>query len=93
MVRPCLGGCGRMISRNSYCATCDPRPARVQAKRGSRWQQQQFRTAVLRAAGGRCERCGSTDRVETHHLVPVANGGQHDPALNGAALCWKCHRY
>jgi hypothetical protein len=68
-----------MISRTSYCPRCDPRPARVRAKRGTRWQQQQFRAAVLRRAGGRCERCGSTDRVEAHHLVAVANGGQHHP--------------
>jgi hypothetical protein len=92
MVRPCLAGFGRLISRRSYCPMCDPRPPRVRAKRGTRWQQQQFRNAVLARAGGRCERCGSTDRVEAHHLIRVANGGQHDPALNGQALCVRCHR-
>lgn len=32
------------------------------------------------------------DRVEAHHLIVVANGGQHDPALNLSALCGPCHR-
>lgn len=91
MVRPCLS-CGTLIAaRRSYCGKCDPRPARVRATRGTRSQQTQFRDAVLKAADGRCEACGSTRQVEAHHVRALAAGGSHDPS-NGRALCWTCHR-
>jgi hypothetical protein len=82
--------CGA-VSRGSYCRRHDPAPGQYKAKRGSGWAQSTFRTAVLRRSGGRCERCGSTDRVEAHHRRGVAAGGTHDPR-NGEALCWSCHR-
>ena len=91
-MRPCLG-CGRLISRKSYCHMCDPMNARRIEKRGSGWQQTKFREAVLKAAGNKCERCGATGvPLQAHHLVPVAQRPQaHDP-MEGAALCEPCHR-
>ena len=91
MRRPCLG-CGALIGKGSRCRRCDPKPKRYREKRGSGWAQGRFRAAVLTRAGGRCERCGSTSRVEAHHIVSVAAGGTHDPS-NGRVLCWRCHRY
>jgi len=64
-------------------------------KRGSGWSQTAFRTAVLKAAGYRCERCGATGvPLQAHHLIPVAVRPQargHD-ASQGVALCEPCHR-
>ena len=41
-----------------------------------------------------CEQCSAEGRVtpaeEVHHIVPLANGGTHDPA-NLMALCKACH--
>lgn len=90
MKRPRLT-CGVLVDRGSYCRRHDPAAAAYKRKRGTGWSQSRFRAAVLRRAGGRCERCGSTDGVEAHHRVPVAHGGTHSPS-NGKALCWTCHR-
>lgn len=88
-MKPCLG-CGSLTT-NSYCPRCDPVPKRYREKRGSGWAQTRFRAAVLKRAGSRCERCGSTVGVEAHHRVPVTLGGTHD-LRNGEALCTDCHR-
>lgn len=52
----------------------------------SGWDATRFRKAVLPKSGGRCAVCRSTDRVEAHHVVAVADGGRND-ATNGIALC------
>jgi 5-methylcytosine-specific restriction endonuclease McrA len=33
---------------------------------------------VLRRDGYRCQVCGSTEDLEAHHLIPVADGGAHE---------------
>lgn len=48
------------------------------------------RRHVLKRAGHRCERCGSSESLEVDHILPVWNGGTN--ALeNGQALCVPCH--
>jgi hypothetical protein len=51
------------------------------------------RRQVIRRAGGRCEVPGCRHAVflDIHHVVPRADGGQHDPATM-AALCGAHHR-
>jgi 5-methylcytosine-specific restriction endonuclease McrA len=51
-----------------------------------------FRRRALRKTGGRCARCGSRDRVEAHHVLPLLFGGTNDPE-NAMPLCHECHRY
>jgi 5-methylcytosine-specific restriction endonuclease McrA len=51
-----------------------------------------IRKALLAAAGGRCELCGSGDRVQVDHIVPITQGGAADPD-NGIVLCRDCHGY
>lgn len=88
--RPCLT-CGRLVAQGrSYCELHDPRPRRYREERGSGWAQSRFREVVLKQAGFRCERCGSTVGVEAHHVRPVAERGSHALA-NGVALCSTCH--
>jgi 5-methylcytosine-specific restriction endonuclease McrA len=38
-----------------------------------------------------CEVCGSRDRVQRHHVIPVAKGGRNLPLLGIGLLCCKCH--
>ncbi|MHC3437043.1 HNH endonuclease [Natrialbaceae archaeon A-gly3] len=38
----------------------------------------------------RCVNCGSTHRLEAHHIVPISEGGENDPA-NITTLCHSCH--
>jgi hypothetical protein len=49
------------------------------------------RNHLLRASGGRCQQCGSTERLEVDHVVPARQGGRPE-AANGQVLCWSCHR-
>lgn len=52
---------------------------------------QRFREEVFRKAGFQCERCGETRDLHAHHRIPKGRGGSNRP-LNGACLCWGCHR-
>lgn len=38
-----------------------------------------------------CANCGSTDKLEIHHIVPLQRGGQNVQG-NVVRLCWRCHR-
>ena len=53
-----------------------------------RWRK--LRAHVIRRDGGRCQRCGSSTRLEVHHIIPAVAGGQDTPA-NLRAMCEACH--
>jgi len=86
--RPCLrSGCGA-LSDGSYCPK--HRPARTGKPRpGNGWQATRWRRKVLALTGGSCIACGSNDRVQAHHLHPLADGGKIDG--DGVPLCAACH--
>lgn len=79
-VRRCLN-CQRMIRDGSRCAEC---------QRAYRPSQKRWAAAVKCRDGYRCVICGSTDRIEAHHIVPVARGGALTLA-NGQTLCHAHH--
>jgi 5-methylcytosine-specific restriction endonuclease McrA len=86
MRRPCLG-CGRLIGSGSRCDRCKlPSKRTTHPNRGSGWEVERFRRAVLKRSGGRCQLCGSSERVQAHHRVPLEDGGTNHPS-NGVALC------
>lgn len=46
--------------------------------------------------GLKCEKCGSTDRVQRHHIISMnrdrgRGGGGADNLLNLMLLCYHCH--
>jgi hypothetical protein len=49
------------------------------------------RIEVWRRDGGRCARCGSRERLEYDHIVPISKGGSNT-ARNIELLCEKCNR-
>jgi len=49
-----------------------------------------FAKAVKERDGYRCQECGSTERLIAHHVIPLQEGGTHDPS-NGITLCATCH--
>ena len=56
-----------------------------------------LRDAKLRSVDYLCERCRHkghvVEAVEVHHVVPISEGGDPFPGLNGLeALCDDCHR-
>jgi 5-methylcytosine-specific restriction endonuclease McrA len=80
--RPCLG-CGALIQGGSRCRRCEV------TRRGTSAEQARYRREVLASTGGACARCGGTEKVEAHHLHPLADGGDKDGP--GVALCSDCH--
>ncbi len=42
-------------------------------------------------AGGKCEKCWSTNVVQSHHVVPRTNWNLRFDPENGVALCKKDH--
>ena len=55
---------------------------------GRRWRK--LRKFCLNRDGGRCTRCGSTQKLEAHHVVPISAGGADVPS-NVRILCLECH--
>lgn len=51
----------------------------------------EVRREVWRRDGGRCVRCGSRERLEYDHIIPVARGGSNT-ARNVELLCEACNR-
>jgi len=49
------------------------------------------RTEVWRRDGGKCARCGSREKLEYDHIVPISKGGSNT-ARNIELLCEKCNR-
>lgn len=59
---------------------------KIRADSGA-WQR-----AVKRAAGYKCQQCGSKDRVAAHHIFPYLNYPEmRYEQKNGVCLCHKCH--
>jgi hypothetical protein len=51
----------------------------------------EVRREVWRRDGGKCGRCGSRERLEFDHIIPVTKGGSNT-ARNIELLCEICNR-
>jgi 5-methylcytosine-specific restriction endonuclease McrA len=51
----------------------------------------EVRREVWRRDGGKCVKCGSRERLEYDHIIPVAKGGSNT-ARNIELLCETCNR-
>jgi predicted restriction endonuclease len=82
--------CGR-VTDGRYCGQHQP-PQRSQwSPDRDHASHARFARAIRKRAQGRCEICGSTDRVQAHHRTPLAAGGTDHPD-NGILLCNAHHR-
>lgn len=50
-----------------------------------------MRTKVLKLHGNACLCCGSTEKIQIDHIVPVSLGGENN-IENLQPLCWPCNR-
>jgi hypothetical protein len=57
----------------------------------SDYEGRDFREKVLWRDGYQCQRCGSSDRLQAHHIQHKAHGGTNTPH-NGITLCETCHK-
>jgi 5-methylcytosine-specific restriction endonuclease McrA len=83
MLRPCLGGCGRLIESGSRCSAC-----RLPRTRGRRWQA--LRRQAFARYGRICWRCGAP-ATDVDHLTPINVGGD-DSLGNLRPSCARCNR-
>jgi 5-methylcytosine-specific restriction endonuclease McrA len=49
------------------------------------------RVEVWRRDGGKCAKCGSREKLEYDHIVPLSKSGSNT-ARNVELLCEKCNR-
>lgn len=49
-----------------------------------------WRTLLLNYYGNQCLKCGSVDRIEADHVVPISKGGPHT-IENFQTLCKFCN--
>lgn len=85
MQRPCIV-CGVLVPRGSRC-----RKHRIVSPSSRAWHQPgaaRVRANLLAQAA--CRICGSTDRLELHHVIPARQGGATTPG-NLAVLCHAHH--
>lgn len=52
---------------------------------------EKIRVEVWRRDGGKCARCGSREKLEYDHIVPISRGGSNT-TRNIELLCEKCNR-
>lgn len=88
------GGCVSTTVRDGRCDEHQVRKSwdRVSARNHSRpanWSSRRAR--VLARDRFKCQLCGSRERLEVDHIVPVARGGSWEPD-NLWTLCKECHK-
>jgi len=81
-MRRCLG-CNVLIERGSRCSLC-------RARYRTSYSRTEWALRVKDRDGWRCAICGSRERLEADHLLPLAAGGG-DALDNGITLCHTCH--
>jgi 5-methylcytosine-specific restriction endonuclease McrA len=75
------------------CPKADSRRNLEPSKRARNTQRyREAKQAARRRDGERCTRCGSGDRLEVHHIVPLSEGGDAFALSNLTTLCHDCHR-
>ena len=80
-VRNRCGPCGRAYDQRHSVER--------RARNSAKWQQ--ARAAARKRDGERCRQCGSTDRLQVHHIKPLAEGGDKYALENLMTLCHDCH--
>jgi 5-methylcytosine-specific restriction protein A len=80
-VRNRCGPCGRKYDQRHSVER--------RARSSARWQR--ARAEARKRDGERCQRCGSSERLQVHHIVPLAKGGDRYALLNLVTLCQPCH--
>jgi len=56
-------------------------------------QVKKWRKDILERDNYRCRNCGSTEKLEVHHIIPIAElPGAAAMPMNGVTLCKQCHK-
>ena len=83
-------GCGELTEAASKrCPAHERRSPSSAVASKAGWIQ--ARNRALRRDGHRCTFCGSTEDLEVHHVIPVAEGGDYLDVANLVTTCRACH--
>ncbi|MEU9708005.1 HNH endonuclease signature motif containing protein [Streptomyces sp. NPDC047967] len=92
-----IRGCTRRTVRSGRCgqhAPPAPKPWSTKSARNttrsSEWERKTRPRALVLACFA-CQACGSRERLEVDHIVPVARGGSWT-LDNAQVLCQPCHK-
>ena len=80
-VRNRCGPCGRAYDQRHSVER--------RARNSAKWQR--ARAVARERDGERCRECGSTDKLEVHHIKPLAERGDKYELENLVTLCHDCH--
>lgn len=88
MRRRCLGACGRMIPKGTYCKACNPYDAGYRKDRRELLDRdRRCHCAGCRVCNGQpCKRIATT----VDHRTPVSRGGTNN-ASNLQSMCHQCN--
>jgi hypothetical protein len=81
----------REIARDSAMIASLTEPPEIRGDEYGRFIAVEVRREVWRRDGGKCVNCGSQERLEFDHIIPVALGGSNT-ARNIQLLCEVCNR-
>ena len=70
---------------------CDDSEGNCMKSQYLRNQRKAFRQECIERYGTVCINCGSSERIEWHHVVPLEIGGNDEPS-NCVPLCYSCHK-
>jgi 5-methylcytosine-specific restriction endonuclease McrA len=94
----CKGTYPQQGRSTGKCPTCfrtyERERARAKPQRRARNSAafKKLREVAKARDGHRCRRCGSTEQLEAHELVPLLEGGNPFDLDNLVTLCAVCHR-
>lgn len=52
-----------------------------------------WKKVIKKRADFKCERCGSKEYIQAHHIIPRTDYSLRYDLMNGIALCRGCHLY
>lgn len=92
--KPCLR-CGALTAGGSRCPACEraheaARPSFRERRGTGGWSWAAIRARVRARDGHACVVCGSTEGLQVHHVLPLAEGGTDDLG-NLETRCRRCH--
>ena len=80
-VRNRCGPCGRAYDQRHSVER--------RARNSARWQR--ARAEARKRDGERCQQCGSSERLQVHHIVQLSQGGDRYALSNLVTLSQPCH--
>ena len=90
--------CGVAQTTIGLCSACEGARSRSRLRlepwrvtyKTKKWRR--ARENALARDGHACVRCGASENLEAHHVMPLREGGSPTAVSNLISLCASCHR-